>query len=130
MPPLQGRSREMIRTATDLHDALYRWFSKGTRFTSGTRFSLAIEQAADGPFARLRFWTSSNCYSIRAIPARDEDGGKEYLGCEVTARSPLPGEHWTRGADLADGEFSEATLARILLDIVSYEAQEIVGAAN
>lgn len=51
--------------------------------------------------------------------------GKTYLGCTVNARKALPGEDWTRGNDLHDGNFSFETWVKIMQDIISYELQPI-----
>jgi len=119
----------MKHTVHDLHDTLYQWVSKG-KFFGGDRFSLTVLNASfRKQIALLRIWTESNLYQIRAEPAAAEDGDP-YLACEVSARKPLPGENWTRGADLSDGSFSEKTFAQIMLDIVSYEAKEIARAAQ
>ena len=44
-----------------------------------------------------------------------------YLCCGATSRKPRAGEGWTRGNDLADGDFSKDTWHSILADIVSFE---------
>ena len=48
-----------------------------------------------------------------------------YLGCIVSERKPRAGESWTRGNDLADGDFCEETWLAILRDIVKYEMVKI-----
>lgn len=67
---------------------------------------------------QIKLYTSTNMYSIVAT----EDG---YLGAIANSRQPRAGEDWTRGNDLADGEFSKETWVNILNDIVGYELVEI-----
>ena len=68
---------------------------------------------------RLRLFTDRHLYSIVMYPERGEK--KSYVGCVMDNRTPLPGESHTRGGDLADGEFTDATLRRIVADILSKE---------
>lgn len=67
---------------------------------------------------RIRLYTEKNEYCIVATV----DG---YLGCIGSSRKPRAGEDWTRGNDLADGDFSKETWNRILGDIVGYELVRI-----
>lgn len=72
---------------------------------------------------RLRIYTARNCY---AIHAHKTDGRWPiYFACEASTRAPRPGEDWTRGNDLPDGEFSKETLNQIMGSIVFYEALEV-----
>lgn len=48
-----------------------------------------------------------------------------YLGLTASSRHTRPGENWTRGNDLPDGEFSEETLDRALNAILFYELREV-----
>ena len=63
----------------------------------------------------VNLFTERNEYTIVAIP------GKSYLGAVASARRPRVGEDWTRGRDLADGNYSVETWYKILADIVAYE---------
>lgn len=74
---------------------------------------------------RIKLYTDNNYYSIIATldKANQKPGG--YLGCIASSRKPRAGEDWTRGNDLADGEFSQETWNNILADIVAYELVEI-----
>lgn len=74
---------------------------------------------------RVKLYTDNNCYSIVATldKANQIPGG--YLGCTASSRKPRAGEGWTRGSDLADGDFSQETWNKILGDIVAYELVEI-----
>lgn len=76
---------------------------------------------------RIRLFSRTHQYSIIARPPHGQgdrtsttaDDG--YLGCTVQARMPLAGEDWTRGRDLADGPYSDATWIAIVHDILGYE---------
>jgi hypothetical protein len=69
------------------------------------------------------FFTSDHRYSISArLPNSENDG---YLGCIANCRKPRVGETWTRGSDLADGNYSERTFVKIMADIVSYEIKNL-----
>ena len=70
---------------------------------------------------RVKLYTKTNMYSIVARP--NDKGG--YLGCIGDCRTPRAGESWTRGSDLADGDFSKDTWIRILGDIIGYELVKI-----
>lgn len=80
----------------------------------------------------IRFYTERNVYFISAKfgehwdvmeqPSTPNDG---YLGCVSTCRTPVAGEWWNRGRDLADGPYSKETLEHILLDIVAYEIEPL-----
>lgn len=73
---------------------------------------------------KLRLYTAETCYTIvcsERLPPREGC----YLGCVATKRKPRPGETWTRGNDLPDGEFGEGMLERILGAIVFYEAKDV-----
>jgi len=73
---------------------------------------------------RIRLFTRTHQYTIIARPPSPPDSANAddgYLGCTLTARTPLAGEDWTRGRDLADGAYSEATWNEIVHDILGYE---------
>jgi len=78
---------------------------------------------------RMLIYTLTNKYQIVAICHRTEMGlgkfVKTYLGAVASSRTPRAGEDWTRGNDLADGEFCKETWVRILSDIVGYELVKI-----
>ena len=66
---------------------------------------------------KIRLFTDVNNYSVVAID--------NYLGCIYSSRKPRAGEDWTRGGDLADGEFSKETWIKILSDIIGTELVKI-----
>ncbi len=73
---------------------------------------------------RIRLFTNNNYYSIVAYRPKGEHY-KGYLGCTSGSRKSRAGEDWSRGNDLADGEFSKETWIRILSDIIGYELVKI-----
>ena len=55
------------------------------------------------------------------IVAIEREGQNGYLGCTVSNLTPLAGEDWTRGNDLADGPLTVETWEKIKDDIIAYE---------
>lgn len=83
-----------------------------------------INEEGDSEYIGLVIiYTRTYSYSIKA---RVQIGQPGYLGCQVSARKPLAGETHTRGNDLADGFFTEATWQQIKSDIINYELVKIV----
>ncbi len=72
---------------------------------------------------RMRLFTNDNYYSIVAYHPKGEYKG--YLGCQAGSRKSRAGEDWSRGNDLADGEFSKETWIEILRDIIGNELVKI-----
>ena len=83
----------------------------------------------------IRFYTGRDVYFISAKlgnqwlsegdPNRPKIKGDGYLGGQVTCRTPVAGEWWNRGRDLADGPYSRETFEHILLDIIGYEIEPL-----
>lgn len=92
------------------------WIWRG-KFGSTKNFNLEI----DGDRVKLTFKTALHSYSIVGRPIGWASRSGSYLGCVVSNRYSLPGENWTRGNDLADGDLSEETWHRIMQDILSVE---------
>lgn len=84
---------------------------------SDTNRHVIFDETAYGYVARL--YTTKYSYSISA----GRDG--KYMGATMGTRTPLPGEDWNRGNDLADGTLSKETIERIKSDIISCELQPI-----
>ncbi len=85
------------------------------------RFEDLESDSKDGSVAgRYIFCTYAHQYSVRFVSHE-----RTYLGCVASCRVTRPGETWTRGSDLADGEFSRETWDRILWDILAYELVEL-----
>lgn len=75
----------------------------------------------------IKLFTEKHSYHIVAR-RRDKNKGENdlgYLGCIASTRTPMIGETWTRGNDLADGIYSEQTWINILCDIVGYEMKPL-----
>lgn len=66
---------------------------------------------------RVKFFTESYEYTIVI-------SGK-YMGAFSSCRKSLPGETWTRGSDLKDGEYSYDTWNKIVYDILRNELKTI-----
>lgn len=95
-----------------------RWLRKDLgRFTEGSHIE---ELPSEHDERRIRIYTETNCYSIKAVERRSADQSC-YLGCIAESRKPRAGEDRTRGNDLAEGPLHIDTWRRILADIVSYE---------
>lgn len=108
-----------LTTLEGVRDQLKEWIWRG-KFASTANFSLDIEEGRQA--VTLRFKTTLHTYSIVGRPHGAPVGGRlGYLGCVVSNRHPRPGETWTRGSDLADGDLSEGTWDRIVQDILSVE---------
>ena len=71
---------------------------------------------------KVIFFTSEYSYAISARLPKEDRG---YLGCTASCRKPRVGETWTRGCDLADGDYSRETFIRIMADIVSHEMKNL-----
>ena len=83
---------------------------------------LRAEVSSDEVHFRAMFYTETTAYHISAV---ERYAGKSYLGCIAKSRKARPGEDWTRGNDLPDGNLSKKTWRQILTGIVRYEAQRI-----
>lgn len=83
----------------------------------GERFRFSFEGEGGGGPAVFRgsviFCTAAHTYHLSFTDT--------YLGCVATSRIVRPGEDWTRGNDMPDGEFSRETFDRIIQGIVGYE---------
>jgi hypothetical protein len=75
----------------------------------------------------VNIYTRTHSYCIKA---KVQTNQPSYLGCVASTRKPLAGEAHTRGNDLADGYFTEATWLKIVTDILRYELVKIVKASR
>ena len=64
------------------------------------------------------FYTDEYCYYFNATVRTD---GKNYIGCNVSARKARAREVWKRGNDLHDGPFNKEIWNKIIYAIVNYE---------
>ena len=82
-----------------------------------------IEDKEEGRFF-IRFFTFKNRYTIN-VKLPNNDDSKGYMGCGASSRMQRAGEDWNRGSDLADGDLSSTTWAKILCDVISYEIVQL-----
>ena len=66
----------------------------------------------------FNLYTNTYLYRITAIDRKKDEG---YLGCTCSRRMAQAGEDWTRGSDLPDGPFTEATWNSIKNAILRHE---------
>ena len=78
---------------------------------------LRWERLEDGTRGRVVFATTKNNYFLSFTDT--------YLGLTVSSRVSRPGENWSRGNDLPNGEFSEETLDEALNAVFFYELREV-----
>ena len=90
------------------------WLERFSRFSPK---KIEVAQNSESRFI-IKLYTDRNVYAIGV--------SNTYLGCTASNRTPRPGEEWTRGNDLPDGNFLEETFIRILGAILFYEAKDIV----
>lgn len=99
---------------------LYNLMSKGFKFGLGGPDHEHVPMTKISGRYEIRLYTKENVYCITVRPpVPGKDNG--YMGCIASARTPLPGESWTRGSDLADGKCNADTWHDIMTDIVSFE---------
>jgi len=111
-----------IKEMDEKFPLLMKWLDRLNRF--GIKDKVLVIGTNEGGMAQLEIFTEKNRYHIQAhLPDHKLPDG--YLGCTVSKRAPYPGEDWTRGRDLADGKYAEATFYNILADIVSFELKTI-----
>jgi len=113
---LETENNGRLIKVKDLYDLgyplLHVWLKVISRYGNTDRVMLIFE-CEDG--IRVKFFTESHQYSIFI------DSGRGYLGAGVQTRKPRPGETWTRGNDLPDGDYTYTTWKSILLAIIKYE---------
>ena len=80
------------------------------------------EAPSSEEYLRATIYTKTTEYHILGI---ERTNGENYLGCIASSRKARPGEDWTRGNDLPDGNLSKKTWRQILAGIVRYEVQRI-----
>jgi len=93
---------------------LIEWLGRFSRFSPK---KVEVVKNTETRF-RIKLYTDRNVYSISAT--------NTYLGCTASTRKPRPGEEWSRGSDLPDGNFLEKTFFGILGAIIFYEAKDII----
>jgi hypothetical protein len=99
---------------------LFKALTTGFKFgVGGPDFEHLPVTKLDGRY-EVQLYTKERVYCITVRPPTTEND-RGYVGCTSSARMPLAGESWTRGSDLADGNFSMETWNDIMTDIVSNE---------
>jgi hypothetical protein len=111
------RQKLLLDNLTDEYADLKKWFSR-MKFGYENILTLLNEDSVT-----LKLFTGETEFTINAKPLKEN--GDSYLGCTSSARKPLVGETWTRGSDLYDGEYSEDTFNRIMLDIVGHSLDQL-----
>jgi len=82
-------------------------------------FDMEQGESHDYEFKKqIVLYTRDYKYTITAIDGIKNDG---YLGCVYSLRKPLPGENWTRGRDLPNGNFNKNTWEKIILSMIKNE---------
>ncbi len=97
------------------YNDLVRWLKKIAKYENIKRTMLIVDQ---GERIKIIFFTATYKYSINA---RKDN----YLGCTASCRKARPGETWTRGSDLPDGNYDEETFEKIVRKIVGYEMKNL-----
>lgn len=107
-------------TLTEMRDKIGAFLLRGKHWDGAmAMWTDLTDDGVDREGVKLHLFTERHHYAIVMEPA--SGGEKSYLGCVMSNRAPWPGEKHTRGGDLADGEFNDETLLRIMADILSKE---------
>ena len=101
----------------EVKEQLLKWISCFKNADMSYKRDICITEKGDRFI--LKLYTFENIYSI--VATKD----KRYLGCIYSSRKPRAGETWTRGGDLADGEYNDSTWFKILGDIIGTELVKI-----
>ena len=103
-------------------DQLKGWLKLLGRFIKVEEFAKIDREECDSDQGEERIsitvFTNDHAYHIKG---RDVYGESGYLGAVMSNRKPRAGEDWTRGRDLADGNFTKATWEKIKDDIIGCE---------
>ncbi len=102
----------------EMREQLIEWVEQMKHGYRDSDLYLYEEVREDGKKGfRLKLFTEINEYTIVAV--------NDYMGATMSSRKPRAGEDWTRGGDLADGNFCHDTWVRILGDIIGCELVKI-----
>lgn len=97
-------------------DLLKHFTPHGNEFTLLNYFEFRKYDSGDGLSARI--YTDKHRYCIAT-------NVRGYLGCTYGNRKPYPGEDWTRGRDLPDGEYGDKTWEKIRRSILWEEMESL-----
>ena len=108
---------------------MYEWLKQISRYGEVEKFVIPDYKASPAGCVRVGLYTKDHSYIInfrKETKGTEEENHKSYLGCMAQTRKPRAGEDWTRGNDLADGDYSEETWREIVNDIIGYELVKVV----
>jgi hypothetical protein len=113
-----------LQDITDDVDAVWKTFKKFVDPPVGDAKKGSVR-------GKIHLYTSEYVYAISFSPSQktgegDRDWTGGYLGCIASCRKERPGEDWTRGRDLPDGQFTVETFERIIHAIVRAEIGDSV----
>lgn len=99
------------------YNDLVRWLKRIAKYENikKTMLIFTVDQTEN---VKIIFFTDTHKY---CIDAKKDD----YLGCTTSCRKARPGETWTRGSDLPDGDYNEETFEKIVRKIVGYEIKNL-----
>lgn len=131
------KNNEALLILQESFSDLGEWFKPLCRYNKIEDFIIADYKENR---LRLTIFTKDHSYHISAVlPDRNEFAKKHgdkkgyddgYIGCISQTRKPRAGEHWNRGNDLADGDYSKETFDKIVCDILAYELVKIIKPLN
>lgn len=122
---LEKQRKGKIKSIDDVKKyslTLYNWLNSIVRGNNNVNNNMIIVERINhnkDKVINIIFYTFNNSYSITAIKPSKKNNG--YLGCILNKRKPDVGEWWTRGNDLADGDFNENTWNLIISNIIASE---------
>ena len=99
------------------YNDLVRWLKRIAKYENIKR-TMLIFVVDKTEKIKIIFFTDTHKYCIIAIK-------DEYIGCTASCRKAKPGETWTRGSDLPDGDYNEETFEKIIRKIVGYEMKNL-----
>lgn len=106
----------------EIYQKLDEWIEKTNIYCLNSA-EYIIKKHTNDNLIEIIFFSKTNKYSIIVIP--EWTLKKSWLSCSASLRKPYAGENYTKGNDLADGEFSEETWNKILYSILGNELVEI-----
>lgn len=105
------RNMELKPLFRELVPELWEWINSVSKFGNNPIDAMVLD-VQDGVY-QVTMFSLNYKYTITAH--------NNYLGATMSFRTPRAGEDWTRGQDLADGDYSADTWHRILADILAVE---------
>ena len=125
---IRATNREVLAEMRQRCPEFVQWASRlarrGGNLVDASRLTIKKGGGIAKPMFCVTLFTQRHLYWISArppVPSDTTNADDGYLGCIAQARKPLAGEDWTRGNDLPDGPYSEATWNEIVHGILGYE---------